>query len=197
MTSRFVIKKGLLGGHSVAYECPKCSTGLKSPLDEAGKSDTCPQCGTQFVVPGTEERDRIRQEEQVAKLEKEQKAEAARRQKELHEAAERELQTAKKRAEQAARQSQSTAFADPPVFEGPFEYRMVQIPPAVVVDKAKGREAADYLERVVNDHAQKGWEFYRIDDFTILEKPGCLLALFNVPPTAHAYYVVTFRRAVS
>jgi hypothetical protein len=50
------IRKGLFGRYLVGYECPRCLTALTSPLDDAGKQDACPDCGTQFVVPGTKER---------------------------------------------------------------------------------------------------------------------------------------------
>lgn len=63
MDERVRIKKGIFGGFTVGYDCPNCATGLKSPLDDAGKSDTCPQCGKNLVVPGTLERERIRTHE--------------------------------------------------------------------------------------------------------------------------------------
>ena len=44
----------------------RCSAKLTSPLDDAGKTDTCPQCGTQFTVPGEYARDRILDERDAA-----------------------------------------------------------------------------------------------------------------------------------
>jgi uncharacterized Zn finger protein (UPF0148 family) len=132
----------LLGGYTVAYECPKCSTALKSPLDEAGTADSCPQCGTQFVVPGTEERDRIRQEGQKAKWEQQQKTDAARRQKERHEASERELHAAKKHAEQAARQSPARPIASPQLAAS-FSTKQLRPPPGDVI-VSSGPICAEY-----------------------------------------------------
>ena len=50
------VKTSLFGGHVVAYRCPKCSSKLTSPLDDAGNIDNCPECGQQFNVPGADER---------------------------------------------------------------------------------------------------------------------------------------------
>jgi len=55
------LKRALFGGgYTVGYECPNCKTRLKSPLEDAGKTDTCPDCQQPFVVPGTQERDQLR-----------------------------------------------------------------------------------------------------------------------------------------
>ena len=44
-----------------------------------------------------------------------------------------------------------------------FDYKMVKISPTVFVKHARGNEAALHLERVVNDEAREGWEFFRIE----------------------------------
>jgi DNA-directed RNA polymerase subunit RPC12/RpoP len=58
---------------------------LKSPIDDAGKPEACPQCGSKYVVPGEVERDRIRKEEAAAEgakqRAKEQREEAQRKRK--------------------------------------------------------------------------------------------------------------------
>jgi hypothetical protein len=76
-----------------------------------------------------------------------------------------------------------------------YQYKMVQIPPNISV-KAKDNKngiAAQYLENVVNEFAQEGWEFQRVDTIGIEEKPGCFgsnkLGVVN-------YYVITFRKEV-
>jgi Zn-finger nucleic acid-binding protein len=46
------INKTLLGKLHVIYDCPKCTLELENPLNEAGLSDLCPECGTVFNVPG-------------------------------------------------------------------------------------------------------------------------------------------------
>ncbi|AXW87884.1 hypothetical protein AU509_12470 [Lonsdalea britannica] len=74
-----------------------------------------------------------------------------------------------------------------------FQYKMVQIPPNISV-KAKDNKqgiAAQYLEDVVNDYAQDGWEFQRVDTIGIEERPGCFgpskIGVVN-------HYVITFRK---
>jgi uncharacterized tellurite resistance protein B-like protein len=61
-TSQRQIKKrfGVFGGYIIHYACPRCSTSLTSPLDDAGNDDMCPNCASQFTVPGLDERNRIR-----------------------------------------------------------------------------------------------------------------------------------------
>jgi hypothetical protein len=70
---RVKIKRRLLGGYVASYHCPHCSSSLNSPLDDAGKSDTCPQCGASFVVPGADERAWI-EAEKAAAMENKRKA---------------------------------------------------------------------------------------------------------------------------
>src|SRR5881392_2535656 len=41
----------------VEYPCPRCSATLKSPLEDARKPDSCPECGATITVPGGEEWD--------------------------------------------------------------------------------------------------------------------------------------------
>jgi len=45
------IYQKLFGGYEIKYDCPLCGTRLISPLDHAGKSETCPRCKTEFAVP--------------------------------------------------------------------------------------------------------------------------------------------------
>jgi predicted RNA-binding Zn-ribbon protein involved in translation (DUF1610 family) len=79
MNRRLEIKQGLLGRYTLSYDCPHCSSPLKSALDEAGTSQPCPDCGRGFTVPGKEERDRIRSEqERDAQVRREEKERAHR-----------------------------------------------------------------------------------------------------------------------
>lgn len=77
-----------------------------------------------------------------------------------------------------------------------YTYKMVQIPPNVSVEMKgrKGNEAAVYLQTVVNQHAEKGWEFQRVDSIGIQVRPGCLGGLFGQKPEQEQYYVITFRK---
>ena len=64
-----------------------------------------------------------------------------------------------------------------------FKYRMVQIPRTIVVSARKGKEAARYLEDVVNEYAAEGWEFYRVDEIGVQVNPGCLTIFGRRPPS--------------
>ncbi|MBC8065898.1 MAG: DUF4177 domain-containing protein [Chlorobia bacterium] len=63
-------------------------------------------------------------------------------------------------------------------------------------------ETAKYLEKIVNEHAALGWEFYRIDKFTATESAGCgclgfLLSVFGRATDREIpHYVATFRATV-
>jgi hypothetical protein len=77
-----------------------------------------------------------------------------------------------------------------------YQYKMMQVPPVIRV-KAKdyqGGEAAAYLEEIVNQQSQAGWEFYRVDTIGVQSDPGCLGALFGKKSETIDYYVITFRK---
>lgn len=78
-----------------------------------------------------------------------------------------------------------------------YEYKMVQIPPAISVNarEARGQEAAYYLQGVVNEHAAQGWEFYRVDTIGVVTNPGCLGSLLGQKQSVIDYFVVTFRKS--
>ena len=80
----------------------------------------------------------------------------------------------------------------------PYRYKMLQLPPTVFLPKSrqKGTEAADYLEKIVNEMASKGREFYRVDPFAVAVPSGCLGGIFNAKHTFTTYHVVTFRQAM-
>ena len=74
----------------------------------------------------------------------------------------------------------------------PWVYVMRQIPPGVFVNPSSelGNEAAVYLQQIVNEQAELGWEFYRIDSFAVTTHIGGLLSSSQ----SLRYYVVTFRK---
>lgn len=76
-----------------------------------------------------------------------------------------------------------------------YDYKMVQIPRdlSVKMGKAEG-VAADYLQATINANATNGWEFYRIDNLTVTEKPGCLAGLSGQKEIFHSVGVICFRR---
>ena len=53
---RYSVSKNLIGLYTVKFECPNCNVSLSSPLKDAGNTDYCPDCGTEFVVPGKKEK---------------------------------------------------------------------------------------------------------------------------------------------
>lgn len=78
-----------------------------------------------------------------------------------------------------------------------YTYKMVQIPPNIEVNKKeKHNAAAYYLQNVVNEYPEDGWEFLRVDEIGVQEKPGCLAALFGQKSFPVNYYVITFRKPV-
>ncbi|OOF67241.1 DUF4177 domain-containing protein [Rodentibacter caecimuris] len=78
-----------------------------------------------------------------------------------------------------------------------YTYKMVQIPPNVEVHKRdKHNGAAIYLQEIVNEYAQNGWEFMRVDEIGVQEKPGCLASLFGAKAIPTTYYVITFRKPI-
>lgn len=75
-----------------------------------------------------------------------------------------------------------------------YKYKMVQVPPNIIADRRNIKTAAaDYLEDLVNEYAEQGWEFYRIDKFSTEEKEGCMS---GGKLTMRSYNVVTFRKEV-
>lgn len=79
-----------------------------------------------------------------------------------------------------------------------YEYEMVQIPTTLAAN-SKNRDvfAAEFLQELVQEYADDGWEFQRIDELTVAVPPGCLGALFGAPPQYTRYNVVSFRRPKS
>lgn len=75
-----------------------------------------------------------------------------------------------------------------------YEYKMVQVPPNIIAKRKNIQTAAaDYLQEVVNQYAQQGWEFFRIDDFSTEESAGCFS---GGKSTMRFYKVITFRREI-
>lgn len=77
-----------------------------------------------------------------------------------------------------------------------YQYKMVQVPPTISISSKEDEEgiAAAYLEEIVNQKAQEGWEFYRVDSIGIETRPGCLASLFGKSAETIVYYVITFRK---
>lgn len=71
------IEKSLLGKQTVHYQCPVCQGELISPLEDAGKADACPTCGGKLRVPGIEELEQHRRQQEVTRQKHEQERRTA------------------------------------------------------------------------------------------------------------------------
>ena len=80
-----------------------------------------------------------------------------------------------------------------------YQYKVVAIPRDVAVMKKlfsatdPGATVAGYVEGVINQYAQEGWEFYRADEISVTERPGCL-SLFGQGETVTRYNLLVFRK---
>lgn len=83
-----------------------------------------------------------------------------------------------------------------------YTYKMLQIPPNLAfAAKSMFKQAPDastvaasYLQQIVNNEAQQGWEFFRVDSVGVKSEPGCIAGLMGAKTIDTLYYVVTFRR---
>ena len=76
-----------------------------------------------------------------------------------------------------------------------YEYKMVQISKDLGAKVGNAENiAARYLQGVVDTHAVDGWEYYRTDNLTVTERPGCLAGLFGQKEVFYSVGVVCFRR---
>jgi uncharacterized Zn finger protein (UPF0148 family) len=108
------LQKTLLGGFTVKYSCPKCTLALENPLSEAGQVDTCPNCKTQFKVPGSKSKVELARKRQ---LEKEQAEQVSQAKKEQEIAKMQEAKLAREMALAQREMEQVTAPVQVPVAE--------------------------------------------------------------------------------
>ena len=78
-----------------------------------------------------------------------------------------------------------------------YEYKMIQLPQSLVLQRDTGTEFAAYLQKLTNDMASKGWEFYRMDTVTVHTQPGCLAALTGAKQTTTQYNIATYRQPLT
>jgi len=76
-----------------------------------------------------------------------------------------------------------------------YEYKTVQIPRdlASKIGQAEG-VAARYMQETINANCCDEWEYYRMDNLTIIEKPGCFGVLFGKNDNYRSVGVLCFRR---
>jgi len=79
-----------------------------------------------------------------------------------------------------------------------YQYKMTQVPTNFVITNANEANgiASEHFERLANDYARHGWEFYRIDTVNVFVQPGCLGLLLGRRSMNIPYCLVTFRRAI-
>ncbi|WP_436715080.1 hypothetical protein U8335_20385 [Roseiconus lacunae] len=194
----------------------KCNTALRSPLKDAGSSDTCPTCGDSFTVPGESElRDLIKEREAIA-LAKEQakqqelarlemkakRAEAEKSQQQEAELAARIAKLERDEMEQAAadqlelelREAISSVTTSPDSHDwttgAPWVYDCVEM--GTVSENWKAT-----LQQLLNSRAAKGWEYYRSETLMREVPAGCIGALFGASDTQVSVVVLVFRRPTS
>lgn len=76
-----------------------------------------------------------------------------------------------------------------------YEYTTVSVPCNLVCQHGLnlGETLAKYIENVINEMAQDGWEYYRTDSYSMIEAPSCLGALFGHKEKMGIYNVLVFR----
>lgn len=76
----------------------------------------------------------------------------------------------------------------------PYQYKIIQVPSSVIMSSRQQDALAKNIEAIINQYATAGWEFHRMDHFTIYVAPGCLAGLFGAQPTPKPEYLISFRR---
>lgn len=63
-----------------------------------------------------------------------------------------------------------------------------------ISDIETARKVSEQLQATINQHAEQGWEFYRVDKVNIQIAPGCLGTLTGVRASLITFDQVIFRR---
>ncbi len=61
----YTIENVMFDGLYINYRCPFCEEPLRSPIMDAGNNDKCPDCGKDFIVPGTVEKSAYLKEQEA------------------------------------------------------------------------------------------------------------------------------------
>jgi hypothetical protein len=80
----------------------------------------------------------------------------------------------------------------------PYQYKTIPLSTTVAdVKETAEQAAANRLQKLINDHAQQGWEYYRVDTLDTAQKLGCFgIWLGSLSPKFHSQ-VVTFRKPLA
>jgi Zn-finger nucleic acid-binding protein len=199
------INKTLLGKLHVKYDCPKCKLELENPLNEAGRSDTCPECGTVFVVPGESAQKEMEQQRLLAKnaateeaernaqikLEREQakqqsRAEEQRKQQveQIQREEQRKRQADQKQLEQQRRLAQELAQSE---IQSGYDYHVETFLPTV-------KDCSQNLTKFIRFYSEKGWEYVDFNIVSVYDPPGCIAGLLGLPGQNHINHLVIFRK---
>lgn len=78
-----------------------------------------------------------------------------------------------------------------------YEYKLVPISQWLI--KRKTRQSmeealSEYVQEIINRECKEGWEFYRTDQYTMFERPGCLGELFGEKTKQVFYNLLCFRK---
>ncbi len=76
-----------------------------------------------------------------------------------------------------------------------YEYTTVSVPCNLVCKHGldMGETLAKYIENVINEMMEEGWEYYRTDNYSVIEAPSCLGSLFGHKEKLGIYNVLVFR----
>jgi hypothetical protein len=194
------LQKTLLGGFVVKYNYPKCSLVLENPLAESGQVDTCPNCKTQFEVPGSKskaelERKRQLEKEQADKIAQTKKAQAEERENLANAAMQEEQERRKKLAEQ-----ESQIEAEIRQKTRDELWKRIQKNHTGYVYHVE-RFISEYnncdenLCSMINLAAEKGWEYIDYKSVQFWDpNNGCLGFLLGSPGLVRTVHLVIFRR---
>lgn len=77
-----------------------------------------------------------------------------------------------------------------------YEYKTVPVTQYLTCKKGLNlsQTLASYIQDIINEMSQEGWEYYRSDNFTICESPGCLDSLFGGKVRYGNFNILVFRR---
>ncbi|WP_244345609.1 hypothetical protein [Thermus thermophilus] len=80
----------------------------------------------------------------------------------------------------------------------PWEYKVYPLPRDFALPKRKDQTpeqaVSQAMERLLNEMAVEGWEYYRTETVNISELPGCLGSLLGQKEVTRSFNFIVFRR---
>lgn len=77
-----------------------------------------------------------------------------------------------------------------------YEYRVIPFAAHTKSGENAAQAAADQFSKLIVANTQSGFEYYRMDHYSVIEQPGCFAALFGGKPSVLSYDVAVFRRTL-